>query len=103
MAILNWNLSLYPGYLCEWFGGQGQFNYGSDRIKSDCEALNVESDLAAAQKDAFDIQAVLAQDLPFIPLFTDVHYDAYRNVHYPFESVLGGLGGLYGAPSYAMP
>jgi ABC-type transport system substrate-binding protein len=103
MAILNWNLSLYPGYLCDWFGEQGQFYYGSDRIKSDCEALNVESDLAAAQKDAFDIQAVLAQDLPFIPLFTDVHYDAYRNVHYPFESVLGGLGGLYGAPSYAMP
>ena len=103
MAILGWNLSLYPGYLCEWFGMQGQFDYGSDRLHSECEALAVESDLKAARKHIFEIQSLLASDLPFIPFYADITYDSYRNVHYPFETVLGGLGGLYGAPSYAMP
>ncbi len=103
MAILSWRLGLYPGYLCKWFGAGGQFDYGSEGLKSECEALEGESDLAPAQKDVFEIQTILAQDLPFIPLYADVRYDAYRNIRYPFESVLGGLGGLYGAPSHAVP
>src|SRR5258706_378557 len=103
MAILGWSLSLYPGYLCQWFGGQGQFYYGSDRLKSECEALEVDSDLDSARQHVFEIQSILAKDLPFIPLYAGVTYDAYRNIHYPFESVSGGLVGLYGSPSYAMP
>jgi peptide/nickel transport system substrate-binding protein len=103
MAILNWNLSLYPGYLCDWFGAGGQFEYGSERLQSECEALAVTSDLEAARGHIFQIQSVLMEDLPFIPLYADTRYDAYHNVRYPFENVLGGLGGLYGAPSYAMP
>ncbi len=103
MAILGWNLSLYPGYLCEWFGVGGQFNYGSERLQSECQAFAVESNLDVARNHILQIQSILIQDLPFIPLYADVRYDAYRNVQYPFESVLGGLGSLYGAPSYAMP
>jgi peptide/nickel transport system substrate-binding protein len=103
MAILGWSLSLYPGYLCRWFGGQGQFNYGSDRLKSECEALAVESNLDSARQHIFTIQSILVEDLPFIPLYAGITYDAYRNIHYPFETVLGGYGGLYGAPSYAIP
>jgi ABC-type transport system substrate-binding protein len=104
MAVLNWNLSLYPGYLCDWFGAGGQFEYGRESLRSECAALAVESDLEIARNHILQIQSILMQDLPFIPLYADVRYDAYsNNVQYPFESVLGGLGGLYGAPSYAMP
>jgi peptide/nickel transport system substrate-binding protein len=103
MAILGWSLSLYPGYLCQWFGGQGQFNYGSDKLKSECEALAVESNLDAAQKHIFEIQSILVKNLPFIPLYAGITYDAFHNIHYPFETVLGGYGDLYGAPSYAIP
>ncbi len=103
MAIIGWNLSLYPGYLCEWFGPQGQLEYGSDRLGSECEALAVESDLDLARQHISQIQSILMEDLPFIPLYADVRYDAYRNIRYPFENVLGGLPGLYGAPSFAMP
>jgi|SRR5271157_1130174 len=103
MAILGWGVSKYPGYLCDWFKDGNPFGYQSNRLQSACEALNSTSDLSTAQKDVYEIQSILAQDLPFIPLYSDITYDAYRNVKYPFDSVLGGLSGVYGAPSLAIP
>jgi len=103
MALLGYNVSEYPGYLCDWFKDGNPFGYHSDRLRSACEALNSTSDLSTAQKDVYEIQSILAQDLPFIPLYSDVIYDAYRNIKYPFGSVLGGLSGIYGAPSLAIP
>jgi ABC-type transport system substrate-binding protein len=103
MAILGWRLSEYPGYLCEWFGAGGQFEYASDRLQSACGALEVESDLGAARDQVFRIQSILAEDLPFVPLYTESTYDVFQNVGYPFAQVPGGLSGLYGAPSYAIP
>ena len=103
MALLGWQLSDYPGYLCDWFKDGNPFGYQSDRLQSACEALNSTSDLSAAQKDVYEIQSILAQDLPFIPLYSGITYDAYRNIKYPFDSVLGGFSGVYGAPSLAIP
>lgn len=103
LAIFGWGLGLYPGYLCDWFGAGGQFDYGGEGLKSECESLAVESDLESARRHVFEIQSILMEDLPFLPLYAKFTYDAYQNVRYPFESVLGGLGGLYGAPSYAIP
>jgi ABC-type transport system substrate-binding protein len=68
-----------------------------------CEALRSESDYETARLSIFQIQSTLAADLPFIPLFSMVTYDAYRNINYPFEDVLNGVSGLYGAPSFAIP
>ncbi len=103
MAILGWRLSEYPGYLCEWFGAGGQFEYASDSLQSACGALAVESDLDAARDQVFTIQSILNEDLPFIPLYIESAYDVFQNVEYPFGGVSGGLSGLYGAPSYAIP
>jgi ABC-type transport system substrate-binding protein len=103
MAFVSWRLSEYPGYLCEWFGAGGQFEYASDRLGSACEALAVESDLAAARDQIFTIQSILSEDLPFIPLYVEGTYDVFQNVEYPFNQVPGGLSGLYGAPAYAIP
>lgn len=103
MAILGWRLGEYPSYLCDWFGGGNPFGYNGDRLKSQCEALISTSDLGQARKQAYEIQSILAQDLPFIPLYSGVTYDAYRNINYPFDSVPGGLSGIYGAPSLAVP
>jgi len=65
--------------------------------------LNSTSDLSSAQKDVDEIQSILVQDLPFIPLYSGLTYDAYRNIKYPFDSVLDGLSGIYGEPSLAIP
>lgn len=103
MAIFGWRLSEYPSYLCEWFGAGKQFENNSSRLKPTCEALAVESDLEKAQKNIFEIQSILMEELPFIPLYSETSYDVFQNIEYPFEDVLGGLGALYGAPSYAIP
>ena len=44
-------------------------------------------------------------EMPFIPLFTVVRADVYQGLSYPepAANILNGWGGLYGAPSYAMP
>jgi ABC-type transport system substrate-binding protein len=103
MALVSWQLSEYPGYLCEWFGAGGQFENNNDQLKSTCEALAAESDLELAREQMFTLQSILSEDLPFVPLYTEATYDVFQNVEYPFEQVLGGLSGLYGAPSYAIP
>jgi ABC-type transport system substrate-binding protein len=103
MAILGWQVGEYPGYLCDWFGDGNPFGYHSDRLQSACGVLNSTTDLDVARKEVFEIQSILAQDLPFIPLYSGVTYDAYRNISYPFDSVPGGLSGIYGAPSLAVP
>lgn len=105
MAILGWRLSTYPAYLCDWFLplAQSPFAYGGSRLGSACEAWAQTGDLELARAQAFDIQSTLSQDLPLIPLYSEIRVDAYRNVSYPFNNVVDGLGGLYGAPSLAIP
>ena len=103
MALMGWRLSEYPMYLCEWFGGQNLLLYNSNRFKSACDALGVESNLDAARKNIQQIESALTSELPFLPLFTVMRSDVYRGLSFPRVNILNGWGGLYGAPSYAMP
>jgi ABC-type transport system substrate-binding protein len=103
MAILGWRLSAYPSYLCDWFGAANAFGYSNPQISADCGALSATSNLGSARKLIFDIQSALAQDPPFIPLYSELTYDDYRGITYPFDQVLNGLSGSYGAPSLAVP
>jgi ABC-type transport system substrate-binding protein len=103
MALLGWSTSSYPGYLCDWFGAGNQFHYVGNQIMSLCNNLNVTSNLDTAHQQVLEIQSVLAQELPFIPLYSGVTYDVYRNVTYPFDQVPDGLSGVFGAPDMAIP
>jgi hypothetical protein len=89
--------------VCDWFQPPAPFDYGSDRLRSACAALTGTADLPGARRAAFEVQAILMQDLPFIPLYQMQGPENYRNVVYPFDSVLNGLSGLYGAPALAVP
>jgi ABC-type transport system substrate-binding protein len=102
-AVLGWNVGRYPGYLCEWFGATKPFQYQPSRVTSLCSELEATSDLEAAQAKMHEIESALAQDVPIIPLYSGVIREPYRNVAYPFPSVLGGLRGVYGAPALALP
>jgi ABC-type transport system substrate-binding protein len=103
MALSGWRLSEYPTYLCEWFGGENQPLYNSARFQSACDALEGESNLGVARQAVNQIESALMSELPFIPLFTVMQVDVYRNISYPKQDVLNGWGGLYGAPASAMP
>ncbi|MFZ5819410.1 MAG: ABC transporter substrate-binding protein [Chloroflexota bacterium] len=105
LAVLGWRLSDYPAYLCDWFTppGQNPFAYSGSRLKSACEAWGGTGDLEQAQARAVEVQSILMEELPLIPLYVETRYDAYRNLRYPFTSIVDGLGGLYGAPEEAIP
>jgi ABC-type transport system substrate-binding protein len=105
MALLGWRLSVYPSYLCEWFtpSGTNPFSYIGSKLEAECEAWQGVSNWEQAKAHVSEIQSILMQDLPLIPLYTGVRVDAYRNVRYPFGEVLDGLSGLYGAPGLAIP
>jgi ABC-type transport system substrate-binding protein len=103
MALLGWHVSSYPGYLCDWFGEGNQFQYAETQIMSLCGNLQGTSNLDNARQQVFKIQSILVQELPFIPLYSGVTFDAYRNIKYPFDQVLDGLSGVFGAPELAIP
>jgi peptide/nickel transport system substrate-binding protein len=105
MALMGWRLSEYPAYLCEWFGGENLYLYNSNRLKAACDVLGGESNLDAARQAVGQIETALISELPFIPLFTVMQADMYRNLSYPTPAanILNGWSGLYGAPSYAIP
>jgi len=105
MALLGWRLSAYPAYLCEWFMplGQNPFAYSGSKMKVECEAWSQVNELGLAKIHAVNVQSVLVQDLPLVPLYSEIRTDAYRNIHYPFENFIDGLAGLYGGTSLAIP
>ena len=113
LALLGWHLSSYPSYLCDWFMplDRNPFAYngsrptleGGNRLVSACDAWAQAIDLGMAKTYAFEVQSALMENLPFIPLYTTVRVDAYRNIRYPFAQIVDGLGGLYGAPGLVMP
>jgi ABC-type transport system substrate-binding protein len=105
MVLLGWRLSIYPAYLCEWFAlsEENPFAYSGSRLKSACEAWEQTGNLEEARIHVSEIQSILMQDLPLIPLYTGVRVDAYRNIRYPFDDVVDGLSGLYAAPALAIP
>ncbi len=102
-AVVGWRVSRYPGYLCDWFGPSGTFAYPASEVAATCGELGAISDLGVAVEKVHEIQSALAQDVPMIPLYSGVTRDFYRNVAYPFPSLLDGLSGSYGAPALAMP
>ncbi len=103
MAIAGWHLSTYPGYLCDWFGPGNPFGYQDDATGPACQALASTSDLVTAETQAARMQGLLAQNPPFIPLYSGLTYDVYRGIRYPFDSMPGGLSAVYGAPGLAIP
>ena len=104
MFILGWGLTIFPDYVCDFFVSGNPYNYSNATLDDKCNSFYGESNLDAARQQVFEIQEILATDLPYIYLFTTPMYDAYRNIEYPYTEVLDGVGsGYYGFPAYAAP
>lgn len=108
MYILGWGLGnpAYPTYFesfwhCDYdteltggFNTPGYCNEEFDQLSRDFLAA---TDLEAAQQMVYDMQTLLNEDLPYLPLFTTPILEAYRdNLEYPYTEVLDGIQGLYG-------
>jgi ABC-type transport system substrate-binding protein len=109
MYALAWSLGgIFPDYVCDLFFPDKEFNttgYASEDFETACDAFYDATDLETAQDLVFELQELLATDLPYICLFTTPIVDAYRSdtVAFPYTEVLGGLSGSYGMPSEARP
>ena len=100
MWILGWGLSLYPDYLESFFHSRhsdlerhnagGYNNPEFDKLADD---LLAETEVEAALDLVFEMQAFLAEDLPYVPLFDTPLVEAYRSdrIEYPYTHSLGGL------------
>ena len=100
MWILGWGLSLYPDYLESFFHsrhsgleGHNAGGYNNPEYDRLADELLAETDVDAARELVFEMQAFLAEDLPYVPLFDTPLVEAYRSdrVEYPYTYSLGGL------------
>ncbi len=104
MAISGWSLETFPNHLCQFFlveWGTEFFaftGYTSDELSALCQDFMTTDDLTHAQQLGYQMQTILATDLPYMYLFSNPVQDAYNvaNIEYPYTDVLGGLENLYG-------
>jgi len=100
LAIVGWSLSLYPDYLCDFFAEENPYGYSNVAVDTKCAELSGISDIALARRQLFEIEILLWDNLPAVPLFSSKITEAYSNLSLPFESHLGGIApALYGAPT----
>ena len=100
MWILGWSLSLYPDYLEAFFHSRhseleehnagGYNNAEFDRL---ADELLAETDLETARQQVFQMQEFLADELPYVVLFTTPIVETYRSdrIEFPYTDSLGGL------------
>ena len=111
MWILGWSLSIFPDYLENFFhsghspeadGGYNWGGYANADFDELAEALLEETTIEGARDKVFELQRYLADDLPYVTLFTTPKLDVYRpaRVEFPYTDVLGGVeaqGGMQGS------
>ena len=102
MWILGWGLSLFPDYLEAFFasrnapdaeGGNNWGGYSNSQFDELALGLLSETTVEGARDKVFKLQEFLAEELPYVTLFTTPKLDAYRpaRVEFPYTEVLGGI------------
>ena len=114
MWILGWSLTIFPDYMEAYFHSrhapeneEGGYNWGGysnqefDQLAFD---LLSETTIDGARDKATHMQEFLADELPYVPLFTIPKLDAYRpsRIEFPYTTVLGGLEGQGGMQQVAL-
>ena len=106
--ILGWGLSNFPDYLEAFFhsrhaegAGLNRGGYSNPEFDALAEQLLIETDLDAARDQVFKMQEFLADDLPYVVLFTTPLLESYRSdrLTFPYTGTLGGLQSTNGMTS----
>jgi len=101
MYILGWGLTIYPDYLVDFFHSEndtkttGNYNtpgYNNADFDAAGDAFKAETDIVKAQAQALELQRLLAEGRPYIPLFVRQSIDLISSrVFLPYTDTLGGL------------
>ena len=100
--ILGWGLSIFPDYLENFFNtrhspeigaGYNWGGYSNTEFDDLSIGLLSETTIEGAKDKVFRLQEFLAEELPYVTLFTTPKLDAYRpaRIEFPYTSVLGGI------------
>jgi peptide/nickel transport system substrate-binding protein len=104
MVIAGWGLTQFPDHMCTFFlteYGTETFaftGYANDQLLDLCDQFTSTSDLEVAQELGYEMQEILATEMPYLFLFDSPVQDAFNqsNIAFPYTEVLGGLENLYG-------
>jgi len=108
MWVLGWGLGIFPDYLRDFFhsensveGGDNPEGFNNKDFDKLADQFVAETDLAKAQQIAFQLEEILADEAPYVPLFNAPLFEAYRSdrVKFPYTEVLDGLQGASGLPA----
>ncbi|HVR32465.1 MAG TPA: ABC transporter substrate-binding protein [Acidimicrobiia bacterium] len=109
MYILGWSLTPFPDHVAEFFetagdstlGGNNTPGYSNPEFDALAEQFRTVTDLDEARQLVREMDAILAEDLPYVTLFTTPIIEPFRtNLSFPFTSSLDGLQNLFGLPSF---
>lgn len=109
MYILGWSLTPFPDHLVTFFtssndstlGGNNFPGYSNPAFDSLAAAFQTTTDLDQARDMVKEMDAILADDLPYVVLFTAPIIEPYRKtLVFPFTDNLSGLQNLNGLPSF---
>jgi ABC-type transport system substrate-binding protein len=106
--ILGWSLSIYPDYLRDFFHSSQIMEWGYnmpqysnpefDRLADELVTCGPREDKIEA---AYRLQVYLAEELPYVTLFTPASIEGYRND--TFEGWFGQLDGIASSIPYIKP
>ncbi len=108
MWILGWGLTIFPDYLEAFFHsrnseleGHNPGGYNNHEYDSLADEFLAETDLDTAREQASRMQEFLAEDLPWVVLFTTPIVETFRSerIEFPYTEYLGGLQEVGGLPS----
>ena len=109
LFILGWGVTPLPDYVCDLFYTGADYNvigYSDAALDAVCDEFRAETDVGRAQELNYQIQEMLAHDLPYVYLFSTPVWDAWNSstVSFPFSDVADGIGyGAYGLKEYVQP
>ena len=109
MYILGWTLTPFPDHVVEFFetagdsalGGNNTPGYSNPVFDDLANEFRTVTDLDEARGLIREMDAILAEDLPYVVLFTTPIIEPYRtSLNFPFTSALDGVQNLVGLPSF---
>ena len=110
MYILGWSLTPFPDHVVEFFesaadtavsGGNNTPGYNNPEFDALAEQFKSETDVNAARELIGQMDAILAEELPYVVLFTTPIIEPYRTtLNFPFTATLDGIQNLVGLPSF---
>ncbi len=100
MYILGWSVGIFPDHMGAFFhssgdsaaGGLNTPGYNSAEFDALSDAFDATTSIEEARSLSNQMQALLAVEVPYVVLFTNVQYDVFRNsLEFPFSDFLQGI------------